>query len=431
MEEDFSHQDNSFGNQAQLEPHLLPKGTLASPTTVQALSTLPKRRSSLIKALVIGLLVFILLLTGSSVYVMERTYIPGGSASIRITPDSQLLSKTYSTNVIVDSTDPALNPIGARRISITTPSKSLTVPATGVQQKPATYASGVLQLGNGSSSSPIPVGQYAIRSTSGVDIKFYVNSPILPNHSPYIPAQAMNPGPGGNIATFDVYGWYNFPNAFIFAINRQPFSGGHNAYTITVVSQTDIDSATTQMTNQLQSALPADQAALKSQLAVSEQLLNPTNIQCQPSVKTSHNPGDQASDVIVTGVMTCSATAYTPAKSEMYGANLLEKDVDAQWNGSYTLTGQIQEKLYGVLEVGKTASFALGVRGLYVFHLNPGVSTHLARLIAGQTQANAQAMLLRQTGVARVNLQVSGGFGTALPSSPQDIHITILSEQQG
>ena len=437
MEEDFSHQDTSFHGQTQLEPHLSPKETEFLPTVVQIplaepliLSASPRRRrSSLIKALVIGLLVLILLLTGTGVYAMERPHIPGGSASIHITPDSQHLSKTYTTHVTLGSTDPTLNPIGARRISITTPTKSLTVPATGTQQEPATYASGVLQLGDGNTNSPIPVGEYAIQSNSGVGIAFYVSSPIPDNHAPYIHAQAMKPGPGGNIRTFDVNGWYTFPHAFIFAINRQPFSGGHNGYTITVVSQTDIESATSQLTKQIQSTLPADQAELKSQLASSEQWLDPTTIHCQPSVKANRHPNDQASDVRVTGAMTCSAIAYTPAKLQAYGANLLGKDAYDQWSGSYVLVGQVQEKWYGVLERGKTASFALAVQDLYVFQLSPGVSAHLASLIAGQTQANAQAVLLQQAGVGKVSLQVSGGLGTALPSSPKDIHITILPGQ--
>ena len=382
VEEDFSHQndsfdnqtqDNSFDNQTQLEPYLSPEETPVFPAktaiSLEETELLPvqprpgvaaqTRRSPLIKALAIGLLVLISLLTSTSVYAMERPHIPGGSASIRITFDSQPLRKTYTTTVTVGSTDPTLNPIGARRISITTPTKSLTVLATGRQQEPATYASGVLQLGNGSSNSPIPVGNYDILSNSGVDIEFFVSSPIPPNHSPYIPAQAINPGPGGNITKYNVYGWYNFPHAFIFAMNAHPFSGGHNGYTVTVVSQTDIDSAT----RQLKSALSADQAELKSRLASSEQLLDPTDIQCQPSVKANRNPNDQASDVTVTGVMTCSAIAYTPAKLQAYGTNLLEKEAYAQWSGSYILIGQVQEKLYGVLELGKTRLLLPGCPG--------------------------------------------------------------------
>jgi hypothetical protein len=100
-------------------------------------------------------------------------------------------------------------------------------------------------------------------------------------------------------------------------------------------------------------------------------------------VKANRNPNDQASDVTVTGAMTCNAIA-----------------------------------------------FALAVQGLYVFQLSPGVLAHLASLIAGQTQANAQAVLLQQAGVSKVSLQVSEGLGTALPSSPKVIHITILPGQR-
>lgn len=438
MEENVDHQDGSFQSQTQSEPQLssteaenVPTGVQTLPMESQSFPAPPRpRRFPLIKTLVIVLLVLIVLLTGTGIYAMERPSIPGGNATIRITPDSQLLSKTYTINTAPDSTDSTLNPIGVRTISITTPAKSLTVPATGKQQVPATYASGVLIVGNGDAAHPVPFGEYSIYSHSGVAIVFHINSTIPGGRSAVVSAQAMNPGPNGNIAKFDVDARYFFPNADLFLLNQQPFSGGHNGYTTAAVSQNDIDSATSQLTNQLQSELPADQSELKSQLASSEQLLDPTHIRCQPSVKANRHPNDQASNVTVTGSMTCSSMAYTPAKLQTYGANLLKKDAYTQWGGSYALIGQIQEKLHGALNLGNTSVLTLDVQGFYAFQLNPGVTAHFASLVAGQTQAHAQAILLQQAGVARVSLQVSGGFGTALPSSPKDIHITIPSGQE-
>lgn len=426
-------QDASFGNQAQLEPHVPPAEADTLPTTIQAESPISpassrRRRSPLIKMLAIILLVLILLLAGGgSIYAMQQPQIPGASASIRITPNSQLLSKTYTTDVTIGSTDPTLNPFGARTVKITTPAKSLTVPATGTQQEPATYANGVVQLINGDAYHSIPVGDYSVWSNSRVAIEFYVSSLIPPGHNiPLIAARAMKPGPGGNIKTLDLNSWYNFPNAYIYVLNRQPFSGGRNAYNVTAVSQNDIDSATSQLTSQLQSELAADKAALNSKLAPSEQLLDPNGIHCQPLVKVDHSPGEQASEVTATGTMTCSAIVYTPAKAQAYGATLLEKDASAQWNGSYVLSGQIQTTLHKMFDLGKTITFTLDVQGLYIFQLNPDLAAHFASLVAGKTQASAQAVLLQQTGVSKISIQVSDGFGTALPASPQDIHISIL-----
>lgn len=379
------------------------------------------------KTLIVVLPALILLVTGTSVYAMQRPNIPGASASIRITPDQQQFSKTYAVNATPGSTDPTLNPIGARAISTTTTATTLTVAATGSQQVPATYASGVLALGDGNAYKPIPAGSYAIRSNSGVDIEFYISSPIPTNARPNISARAMNPGPGGNIKKYDVNGMYDFPNnASIYLINYQPFSGGRNGYNVTAVSQSDITNATDQLTQQLQSGLAADQAALKGQLASSEQLLDPANIKCQPSVKANRHAGDQAGDVTVTGTMTCSAIAYLPAKLQTYGTDLLAKDAATQGSESYTLSGQTQEKIQDIFATGKTLSFDLNVQGLYVLQLSPNMSARFASLVAGKTQADAQTILLKQTGVLKVSLQVAGGFGTALPSSAKDIHITIL-----
>jgi hypothetical protein len=459
-EEDFSHRDDSFDKPTQVEPHPLSEETLTSTETpdispeetailpaelliapaeplslppinlaaeAQILPAPPRRRSSpLLKAGFIALLVLMLLGVGTGAYVQARPRIPGSSASISITPDNQQLSKTYAANVTLGSTNPTLNPIGMHTMSMTTPAKSLTVPTTGSQQVPATYATGVLRLADANASKPIPVGSYAIRSNSGVDIEFYISSPISTTARPDVSARAMNPGPSGNIRKADVAAMYDFPNnASIIIANYQPFSGGRNRYIVTAVSQNDINSATSQLTQQLQSGLSANHAALKSQLVSSEQLLDPTTIKCQSSVKANRRPNDQASDVTVTGTMTCSASAYTPMKLQAYGAALLEKDAYAQWNGSYVLSGQIREKLYNVFATGKTVSFDLDVQGLYALKVSPDMSARFATLVAGKTQADAQAILLKQPGVLKVSLQVAGGLGTPLPSSPKDIHITI------
>jgi hypothetical protein len=435
MEENFSQQNDSFENQTQREPYLSQKETEILPTAVQ--SSLAEPQNGLVsprhhslrlsKAMIIGVLVLLIVfLASTGAYAMERPHISGGSASILITPDSQHLNKTYSTTVTLGSTDPTLNPIGVHVVSMTTPAKSLTVTATGTQQQPATYAHGVLRMLI--YSGPLQPGEYTIQSNSGVSVAFSISSTLPSNEVTNVPAQAIDPGPGGNIRGADFSSYYKFPSgAVALIVNYQPFTGGRKGYDVSVVSQTDIDNATSQMTNQLKSALSADQAELKSRLAFSEQLLDPTNIHCQPSVKANRNPNDQASDVTVTGTMTCSATAYTPAKLQAYGANLLGKDAYAQWSGSYVLIGQVQEKLYSVLNVGKIVSFALDVQGLYVFQLSPGMSAHFASLIAGQAQANAQGLLLQQVGVDKVSILVSGGLGTSLPSSAKDIHITILS----
>lgn len=433
MEEDFSHQDNAFDDHTQLDDRPSPQeteppstGDQLPPTVPQTLPTSSRRRHSSLTGLFAGLLVLLLLLAGSGVYALERPQIPGGSASVHLTPDNQQLNKTYTVNITMDSTDASLNPIGAHKVSTTSSTQSLTVPATGKKQVPATYASGFLLLGDGDANGPVPVGDYAIRSNSGVAIEFYVNSPFTTSQRPSVLAHAVNAGPGGNIGKYDVYGHYDFPNnASIIIWNPQPFSGGQNGYTTTVVSQSDIDSAT----GQIKSTLSANQAKLKSQLAASEQLLDPTAIQCQSTVKTNRHANDQASDVTVTGTTTCSAIAYTPGELETYGASLLNKEASAQWGRNYVLAGQIQKKVSGVQVQEKTAFFTLNVQGRYVLQLSSAMLQHLADLIAGQTQANARTRLLQQTGILKVSIQVSGGLGTALPSSPEDIYITIAPEQ--
>jgi hypothetical protein len=56
------------------------------------------------------------------------------------------------------------------------------------------------------------------------------------------------------------------------------------------------------------------------------------------------------------------------------GPRCWKKDAYAQWNGSYVLSGQIQEKLYDVFTTGKTVSFDLDVQGLYSLKVSPDFS---------------------------------------------------------
>lgn len=392
-----------------------------------ALSVPPRRRGSVrLRALFIALLIVLVLLLGSGGYVLARPNLPASSATLSITPISQQFSKTYSVTATPGSADVTLNPIGAHRISYTTPGQSVTVQATGIHHHDATYATGTLTLFV--FASPVDAGGYTLTSTSGVKVGFYLSSPPPFRTNIVVSAQALTAGPDGNIPANTVGGAYSVLGGGEFAITQSAaFTGGANGGDAVVVAQADIDSATSQVTNQLQSGLAADQTQLKSKLSVGEQLLGgDQTITCQPSLKANQKTNDEARNVTVTGTMTCSALAYGSAQLQTYATDHLTTDAAAQLGSGYELTGQAQTKVYGLLNQGKTVSFALDVSGRFFYPLSPDVQAHLLSLIAGKTQAEAQKILMQQPGIATVSFTISGGLGTALPGDVKAIRVRIV-----
>ena len=52
-----------------------------------------------------------------------------------------------------------------------------------------------------------------------------------------------------------------------------------------------------------------------------------------------------------------------------------------------------------------------------------------AQLIGGKPLADAQALLRKQPGVKKVSITTAGGWGSALPTSPNDIKFAVVPVQ--
>src|SRR5262249_31234609 len=148
-------------------------------------------------------------------------------------------------------------------------------------------------------------------------------------------------------------------------------------------------------------------------------------ITCQPSLDANQQVNDQASQVTVTGTMTCSALAYSSDKFQTYMTQQLTADATRLLGSGYALTGQAQTKVHNQLDQGQTISFNVDVSGRFFYHLNPDVQALLLSLIVGKTQAEAQRILLQQPGIATVSFTVSGGLGTAVPGDVKAIRVRI------
>jgi hypothetical protein len=198
------------------------------------------------------------------------------------------------------------------------------------------------------------------------------------------------------------------------------------------VQQSDIDSATASLQDQLTSAA---QAGLKNLIHAGEQLFIDPNsgtgngMQCTSSISPDHKANDRAPNVSVTGTATCKGEVYDAQAAQTMATNLLKSDAAAQLGMSYTLTGNVVagDPTSTTSNQNGTISLNYAPQGLWVYQFNSGQKLLLAKLIVGKTQADTTALLLKQTGIQKARIQTSGGWGTALPTSPDSINISILS----
>jgi hypothetical protein len=347
-----------------------------------------------------------------------------------MTPTSQQLSNIYDIEAVTGTPDASQHQVATqmRLISYTTSKKSLTVTATGQGSEGVTKATGTLTFSQ--ASGPFVIFAQTFNDFSGVGLATDTSFDIGPGQTVTMPASAAKPGSIGNVPVDDIDGTYHLspgPGSSsigtIHVENTAPFTGGKDqAYTY--VQKSDIDDATTSLLNQL---TPAAQAAVQQQLGADEGI-TVDGMQCKPSTTANHRSGDRASNVTISGSVTCKAEAYNLQAARSMAADLLKSDAASHLGAHYALVGDVVIGTPQGLTVFKPGMVTMSVsaKGLWVYQFSEAQQQQLAQLIAGKPLADAQALLSRQTGVKKVNLTTAGGWGSALPTSPNAIKFTVV-----
>ena len=366
----------------------------------------------------------ILLFGGSAPFLISWTVsvLPGATATVTMTPASQHLTKVSGIFAVTETPDASQNQIQARALAFTTKAQAKTVKATGQGHQEATVAKGQLRITP--IRGTIPVGLEGVTSWSGVAIYYYVATPITSPTT--VDAYAAKPGSAGNIAAYDVSadypGLYD-STLFYYAENPQAFTGGQNAYDYTYVQQSDIDGATTPLVSQLTSDA---QASVQQQVRANEQIASPP--ECTPNIKTNHKANDRVSDMTVTVTVTCKGEVYNEQAARSMAADLFTIGTASQLGDHYILVG---DTVIGtpqvVMTYGGTVTLNVSAEGVWVYQFSESQKQRLAQLIAGKSLADAQALLLKQEGVWKATLTTDGGWGSALPTSPNDIKFNVLA----
>ncbi len=378
--------------------------------------------------LVALLILLLLLLIGGGIYTAFSVFGTEVTATVTITPIRKTLRNTYTISAVTGVSVVMNSEVEARFISFTPPQQSQTIPASGRGTLPATHATGTLTFYN-----PSPAPQTIHASTIVTDangIEVVTDAPVtLPAGQPStetsatVPAHTINTGTSSNIPAND-FTKIQCCATGILVQNLTAFTGGQNQQTYPYVQQSDIDSATNQLSNTLSQSA---QAGVMGQISPGEQLISQIN--CVSSVKSNHGAGDKAASVTVTVTETCSSEVYNLQQARVVAENLLKADAKQSSGANYVLSGNITTTIFRAALVNRSGNISLMLTagGVWVYKFSDVQKRQLAQSIAGKSEKDALAVLSAAAGVRSVNVQVNGGDGNTLPGDTKHIIVVVKS----
>jgi VCBS repeat-containing protein len=149
---------------------------------------------------------------------------------------------------------------------------------------------------------------------------------------------------------------------------------------------------------------------------------------CKPNVTSDHAAGDKASTVTVSVNFTCTGEVYDYDGAFSMAARLLTNQANTQLSSGSAPVGNIKTTLTSAtLTDAKsgTVTLVVNAEGLWAYQFTDAQKQALAKLIAGKTKSAAQSLLASQTGVGRVDITVSGGNSSTLPTDTSKITIVV------
>jgi len=184
--------------------------------------------------------------------------------------------------------------------------QSQTTRARGSVTIAATHATGTLQYCVGYSIQQGTIFsnyKHTVQVMIDATITFTINT--TNKSCGTVPAHAVQAGSIGNIPAEDMTQEHGCCGGGGLT-NKQPFTGGQDAQTYTVVQQSDIDGAAEPLKTATAQTATAN---IQQQLRTNEHLVG--NTQCTSNVTSDYNAGDRATQVTVTVATTCTATTST------------------------------------------------------------------------------------------------------------------------
>ncbi len=338
---------------------------------------------------------------------------PKPIATVTLTPLSKVAKNTYTVAIVTGQPDASQKQASGARIISDSASQSRQVNATGKGATPATSATGTMTFSNATQNVTIPAGEYIVDANR---ISLIIHSSVtLQANGPAVTvaAHASPAGLEGNVPANDVNGNYCYPDcnsgsAVFHVQNTAAFTGGQDPQSYVFVQQSDINNAASKLEGSLASTA---RAVVKSQIKAFEQMVS--SISCSTSVSSNQKAGARVPDVTVNVMETCSVEAYNTQAAQTLAGKLLKDDVTTLIGAGYVITGNVTTQVLSQPKVNNASQGTLSVNiiadGTAIYQFTSAEEQAFAKLIAGKSIADAQSLLLTQTGVAQATIKISGG----------------------
>lgn len=346
------------------------------------------------------------------------------SATVTILPVQEQITATTTLSVITTGTANLTHwQIPGRRLSSLTLSQEETVPTTGLGHQPARAALGTVTFYNAAPFVQTIGAGTLLTGSNGVQVVTEQDAVIPSVAYPTLGqvtvlAQAVIPGPAGNIRAGEIYGPCCRLN--VSAVNST-FGGGQDARSYPMVTAQDLSGAASTLKASLaQSA----RAAFGAQLHTGEMLITP--VPCTSTVSADHTVGGEATHLTVTVDATCRGEAYQTQAMQIVVTQVLIQQATAHLGTEYSLSEGVQVAVTrSTVSNQKQDTLQVSGTGTWVYQFDDSSLQHMAHLIAGKSEQQATKMLLQLPGVSQISLNVSGG-STTLPADASRIHLLVL-----
>jgi hypothetical protein len=356
------------------------------------------------------------------------------NARVTITPLSSELKNTFDITAVTGTPDASNRQVTERILSSTLASQTQTAQATGAETIPGTHASGTVAIDNFDTASSLTLTAGSVFSntygTANIHMVLDASVTVPPAPSSTVWSQRLAPGhilEAGTIGNKEFNN--NISGSMSWSVfNSPPFSNGKDPQTYTVVQQSDIDSTA----NALEQAnAPNSQQVIQPLVHANERLVSTP--QCNPNVNSNHQAGDKATSVTVTVSFTCTGEVFDHDTSMTLAANLLNAQASNKLGPGFALVGKITTKLTNVTSQGaqqKGIGLTIAAQGLWVYQFSDAQKQAFAKLIIGKGKKEANELLLTQAGVAKVDIQITGGTRDSLPFDVSRVNIIVSSISQ-
>jgi len=356
-----------------------------------------------------------------AVLLLVSSLILAAPVTVTIIPTSSTM--TTMMQVTLSTGDhPVPGSLAGRALPMLSLTQRLTVPTTGTGHQTAEPGHGLVMFYNAAPQVQTILAGTLLTGKDGVEVVTEADA-VIPagtlatNGQVSVLAQAVNVGPGGNIAAGDLYG--ACCREGIYVQNTAAFTGGHDAYSYPMVTAQDIERAKATLRTSLMQSV---QAAFAAELTSSEALIIP--IPCQETSYGNAVVGQDATSVTIGVSETCSDIAYDTHMLTVLATQRLQVQTAQHLGTRYTLTGQVTTVITKTTARGTTLLLTVKATGTWAYQFSLSDLQHLAQIIAGKSDTEATRLLTGQPGVSQVEMNTSG----TLPADASHIHVLVVEQ---